>query len=115
MAKKNFLVDIDLNKNELQNVVLQNLAAAPGSAKSGQIWYDTTNNLVYFYNGSSAVPVGYLPPATASTLGGVKLALTLTLLQTAQSPSTLRLIRKPVLYVLLQTTKPQLVLLKQSQ
>lgn len=73
MAKKNFLVDIDLNKNELQNVVLQNLAAAPGSAKSGQIWYDTTNNLVYFYNGSSAVPVGYLPPATASTLGGVKI------------------------------------------
>ncbi|MBR2008282.1 MAG: hypothetical protein IKA01_09970 [Alistipes sp.] len=73
MAKKNFLVDIDLNKNELQNVVLQNLAAAPGSAKSGQIWYDTTNNLVYFYNGSSAVPVGYLPPATATTLGGVKI------------------------------------------
>ena len=73
MAKKNFLVDIDLNKNELQNAVLQNLAAAPGSAKSGQIWYDTTSNLVYFYNGSSAVPVGYLPPATASTLGGVKI------------------------------------------
>ena len=73
MAKKNFLVDIDLNKNELQNAVLQNLAAAPGSAKSGQIWYDTVNNLVYFYNGSSAVPVGYLPPATASTLGGVKI------------------------------------------
>ena len=71
MAKKNVMVDLDLNKNELQNVVLQNLAAAPGSPVAGLIWYNTTDHLVYFYNGTSSVPVGYLPKATTSTLGGV--------------------------------------------
>lgn len=71
MAKKPVLVDIDLNKNELQNAVVQNLAATPTSPKAGQIWYNTTDNLIYFYNGSAAKAVGYLPVATASTLGGV--------------------------------------------
>ena len=71
MAKKNILVDIDLNKNELQNAVVQNLAAAPGSPKAGQIWYNTTDNLIYYHDGTSAKAVGYLPKATTSTLGGV--------------------------------------------
>lgn len=71
MAKKNVLVDLDLNKNELQNAVVQNLAAAPTSPVAGQIWYDTTSGLIYFYDGSAAKAVGYLPPATTSTLGGV--------------------------------------------
>lgn len=71
MATKNYLVDLDLNKNELQNAVVQNLAAAPGSPKAGQIWYDTTDNLIYFYNGSVSKAVGYLPKATTTTLGGV--------------------------------------------
>lgn len=71
MATKNYLVDLDLNKNELQNAVVQNLAAAPGSPKAGQIWYDTTDNLIYFYDGSVSKAVGYLPKATTTTLGGV--------------------------------------------
>lgn len=71
MAKKNVLVDFDLNKNELQNAVVQNLAATPASPKAGQIWYNSTDNLIYFHNGTSSVPVGYLPPATTTTLGGV--------------------------------------------
>ena len=71
MANKPVLVDLDLNKNELQNAVVQNLAATPGSPKAGQIWYNTTDNLIYFHNGTSSVPVGYLPPATTTTLGGV--------------------------------------------
>lgn len=71
MASKPVLIDLDLNKNELQNAVVQNLAANPGSPKAGQIWYNTTDHLIYFYNGTSSIPVGYLPPATTSTLGGV--------------------------------------------
>ena len=71
MAKKNVLVDLDLNKNEVQNAVVQNLAATPASPKAGQIWYNTTDNLIYFYDGTAAKTVGYLPPATTSTLGGV--------------------------------------------
>ena len=71
MAKKNILVDLDLNKNEVQNAVVQNLAAAPASPVAGQIWYNSTDNLIYFYDGTSAKAVGYLPVATTTTLGGV--------------------------------------------
>lgn len=71
MAKKNVLVDLDLNKNEVQNAVVQNLAATPASPVAGQIWYNTTDNLIYYYDGTTAKAVGYLPKATTSTLGGV--------------------------------------------
>lgn len=47
------------------------MAATPANPKAGQIWYDTTNSLIYYYDGTSSRAVGYLPPATGSTLGGV--------------------------------------------
>lgn len=73
MARKTFIVDIDLNQNELQNVVIQNVAAAPATAKPGQIWYNSQNKLLYYYDGTNNKPIGYLAPATADTLGGVKI------------------------------------------
>jgi hypothetical protein len=52
---KTFLTDIDLNKNELQNSVIQNLAAAPSNPVAGQIYFNTTQKAFYIYDGTKWV------------------------------------------------------------
>ena len=50
---KNFLVDINLNQNELQNGVIQNLASDPNNAVVGQVYFNTQSNKFRVYNGTS--------------------------------------------------------------
>lgn len=66
----NFLNNIDLNKNELQNAKIHVLATAPSNPQEGQIYYNSTDNKLYFYDGSSFVDAsGDIKSVTTSTSG----------------------------------------------
>lgn len=69
MSRK-FLVGIDLNKNELSNAVIQNLATAPANPIPGQIYYNTSDNALFFYDNNSWVNVLNESEVIYGTLAG---------------------------------------------
>jgi hypothetical protein len=50
-----FLTVLDLQKNELQNAVIQNLATDPSSPVQGQIYYNSASDAIKVYDGAAWV------------------------------------------------------------
>lgn len=57
MSQK-YVTNIDLNKNELQNAVMQNLATHPSNPKEGLIYYNTVDKTFYGWNGTKWEDLG---------------------------------------------------------
>ncbi|NBW68496.1 MAG: hypothetical protein EBR47_07395 [Betaproteobacteria bacterium] len=66
-----FLTNLDLQKNELQNAAIQNLATDPASPVQGQIYYNTVSDAVKVYDGAAWVTLatggGTVTSVTASS------------------------------------------------
>ena len=67
MSKRTFLVNLDLSKNELQNAVIQPLATAPANPKFGQIYTNSTDKVIYQFDGERWKPVGVVYNQEGST------------------------------------------------
>ncbi len=60
--------NIDANQRSFNNLVIQNLASAPGSPVAGQYWYNTGDGYIYYRNGSTTVQLSTLTQLLATRL-----------------------------------------------
>ena len=51
-----YVTSINLNKNELQNATIHNLSTAPSTPVQGQVYFNTTDKTLYFYNNTAWIP-----------------------------------------------------------
>jgi hypothetical protein len=70
------LNNLNLLKNELQNAAIQNLAEAPASPVSGQVYFDTVSDELKIYNGAAWDTVGKEYYIAVVEDNGVKIRLT---------------------------------------
>ncbi len=69
MADVKFLANIDLNDNQLLNMKLQHLSSDPTGVE-GQLYYNSSNNVVKFYDGSNWIAFGTATGDITSVVAG---------------------------------------------
>lgn len=52
-----FLTNLDLSQNEIQNAIMQPLAAPPSNPKLGQIYFNSIDLTLYLWTGEKWIPV----------------------------------------------------------
>lgn len=94
MSKK-VLVSLDMNKNEIQNVVMQSLATAPASPKEGQYYYNSADGKAYQYVRTSASGV---TPATYTwkPLGGAEITVDSAMSDSSANPVQNKVVKKAI-------------------
>ena len=68
------LSNLDMHKNEVQNVVIQKLAAAPQNPVAGMVYYDTVLKQEMVYDGTGWIPGGSAVPVRSGTGTGAVVA-----------------------------------------
>ncbi len=87
MAKQ-FLTNLNLNKNELQNAKIQNLATAPSAPVTGQLYFNTVDGQLHVYDGTAWVALaagGNVTEAINSAIAALDLANTYDVLGAADT------------------------------
>ena len=73
MAEVKYLADINLNKNQITNVTLQHIAGNPSGsveAYEGRAFYDSTNKVIKFHNGTTFVALSAATGDITSVVAG---------------------------------------------
>lgn len=100
MAAKKIGVPYDFQKNELQNVVAQNLGSGPGSPVPGQFYYDTSSGR-FIFRGAAA----WVDPTERVNHSGSQLAATISDFNTATRLNRLDQMAVPTAAVALNAQK----------
>lgn len=66
MAKQNFLVDLDLNGNQLLTSLFEILVTDPVGLTEARFWYNSTDKRLKYYNGTSTLIVADLSDVTGT-------------------------------------------------
>lgn len=71
-----FYNNVDLNRNQLINIVLHKATTPPSSPVDGQLYYNTADNIIYYYNNTTATWIGIGLGNLTSVVGGQGLTAT---------------------------------------